>query len=192
MVWQFDPGAYGPIVAALLAEARLPSLGPGRRNAAVHDPLQSATLEALFAPAALQDRAMGEACLAGLWLYHDYLDVSHEISRNIPTPTGSYWHGLMHRREPDFANSKYWFRRVGSHPILPALAEAARQAAQDSEGLIRADWLASSHGWEAFEFIDLCEECQHVEGSDHTLCQQIGLIEWQMLFDYSYRQAIES
>lgn len=191
MGWQFNPSAYGPIVADLLAEERLPSLGPGRRNVSVHDQLQSATVETLFAHAALQDRTMGQACLAGLWLHHDYLDVSHEISRNISTSTGSYWHGLMHRREPDFANTKYWFRRVGSHPIFPDLAEAASQTARDSDGLVRADWLASIHSWEAFEFIDLCEECLHIEGPDHTLCQQVSLIEWQILFDYSYRQAIE-
>ena len=49
---------------------------------------------------------MASACLAGLWLYHDYLDESHAVSQSIHTPAGSYWHGLMHRREPDFANPK--------------------------------------------------------------------------------------
>lgn len=191
MGWQFHPDAYGPIVAGLLAETRLPSLGPGRRNVKVHDRLKLATVDTIFGHTSVQDTTMGAACLAGLWLYHDYLDVSHEISRTIETPTGSYWHGLMHRREPDFANSKYWFRRVGLHPVFPQLTEAASQAARVSVGLVRADWLPSITGWEAFEFIDLCEECHHIEGPDHTLCRQISLIEWQILFDYSYRQAIQ-
>ena len=53
---------------------------------------------------------MAQACLAGLWLYHDFLDESHSISQEIATSTGSFWHGIMHRREPDPSNAKYWFR----------------------------------------------------------------------------------
>ena len=55
---------------------------------------------------------------AGLWLYVDELDRSHSISQQIPTPTGSYWHAIMHRREGDFSNAKYWYRKAGNHPAL--------------------------------------------------------------------------
>jgi hypothetical protein len=58
-----------------------------------------------------------ELC-AGLWLYVDELDRSHVISQNINSPTGSFWHGIMHRREGDFGNSHYWFNRVGEHPAM--------------------------------------------------------------------------
>src|SRR5688572_27783268 len=44
------------------------------------------------------------ALLAGLWLWHDYLIESHHISQNLSTPTGSFWHAIMHRREGDFSN----------------------------------------------------------------------------------------
>jgi len=68
---------------------------------------------------------------AGLLLIHDYLEPSHQYSQSIegagPDVNGDYWHGLMHRREPDFGNSKYWFRRVGNHPCFVRVAEAARQ-----------------------------------------------------------------
>ena len=53
---------------------------------------------------------------AGLLLYIDDLDGSHERSQSIESDEGSYWHGIMHRREGDFWNSKYWFRRAGSLP----------------------------------------------------------------------------
>ena len=66
----------------------------------------------------------GKPTLASaLWLYVDDLDRSHRISQGIETPTGSYWHGIMHRREGDFSNSHYWFNRVGKHPAMTAIAD---------------------------------------------------------------------
>ena len=54
---------------------------------------------------------------AALWLYVDDLERSHVISQGITEATGSYWHGIMHRREGDFSNSHYWFRQTGRHPF---------------------------------------------------------------------------
>jgi hypothetical protein len=31
----------------------------------------------------------------------------------------------MHRREPDPSNSKYWWRKVASHPVLDQLRKKA-------------------------------------------------------------------
>jgi len=62
-----------------------------------------------------------ELC-AGLWLYVDELERSHEISQQINNATGSFWHGIMHRREGDFSNSHYWFRSTGSHPAMADIA----------------------------------------------------------------------
>lgn len=55
---------------------------------------------------------------AGLWLYVDDLDRSHRVSQQLEGPTGSFWHGIMHRREGDFSNSHYWFSRTGHHPAM--------------------------------------------------------------------------
>ena len=51
--------------------------------------------------------------VTGLWLYVDDLPNSHEISQSMTGPIGAYWHGIMHRREGDFSNSKYWLRQAG-------------------------------------------------------------------------------
>ncbi len=59
---------------------------------------------------------------AGLWLYVDELDRSHTISQGIEDATGSFWHGIMHRREGDFSNSHYWFNRVGKHPVFTQIS----------------------------------------------------------------------
>src|SRR4051812_17852899 len=109
---------YPPVIAALLQDDRLAELGPGSLNRSMHSSLFGLTLAKVFAPARIANQEMAEACVAGLWLYHDFLDESHTISQSIHNATGSYWHGLMHRREPDFSNSKYWFQRVGEHPVF--------------------------------------------------------------------------
>src|SRR3974390_1770578 len=101
---------YGPLIAELLVEPRLQPLGPGNPNLAMRPKLESLTLETAFAHTTVRDRDMAMGCLAGLWLVHDFLDESHRISQDIATTSGSYWHGIMHRREPDPDNAKYWFR----------------------------------------------------------------------------------
>ncbi|GMW01973.1 MAG: hypothetical protein AMXMBFR84_31090 [Candidatus Hydrogenedentota bacterium] len=55
--------------------------------------------------------------LSGIWLYIDDLERSHVISQGMTDATGAFWHGIMHRREGDFGNSHYWFKRVGHHPV---------------------------------------------------------------------------
>jgi hypothetical protein len=49
------------------------------------------------------------------------IERSHSISQNIENLEGSFLHGMMHRREGDFSNAKYWFRRVGNHPVIEQL-----------------------------------------------------------------------
>ena len=75
------------------------------------------------APAApAEDRLAAAAALSGLWLWHDFLDASHTISQAIDTADGSLWHAIMHRREGDFSNAKYWYRKVGEHPAYRSIA----------------------------------------------------------------------
>ncbi len=63
------------------------------------------------------------ALIAGLWLYVDQLDASHRVSQELDDSTGAFWHGIMHRREGDFSNAHYWFRRVGHHPAMKLIAD---------------------------------------------------------------------
>jgi hypothetical protein len=134
---------------------------------------------------------MASACLAGVWLYHDFLDESHTISQAIQTPTGSYWHGILHRREPDYDNAKYWFRKAGDHPIFEPLAKAAAEMYAASKSDSSSAFLAKQSGWDPFAFVDLCQESLAKRSPCELLCRQIQQKEWELLFDYCYRKAIE-
>jgi hypothetical protein len=185
----FDSSGYGSVVADTLQEKRLAPLGPGTPNQAAHARLAALTLDTVFSPHPIRDEAMARCCLAGLWLYHDFLDQSHALSQEIPTSTGSYWHGLMHRREPDFGNAAYWFRRMGHHPVFPDLCKASAELAGEA-GEARAAFLRCQKTWDPFQFIDICESALAGNSSSALLCRKIQAREWELLFDFSYRQAL--
>ena len=64
--------------------------------------------------------------LAHLW--HDDLDAAHALCQaHEGDADNDYVHALLHRREGDFANAKYWFTEVGTHPAYPAVAAAATE-----------------------------------------------------------------
>jgi hypothetical protein len=176
---RFDPANYGPDAADLLRDDRLPELGPGTPNRSAESSLRALSVDTLFAGQQVRDHKLAQCCLSGLWLWHDFLDESHAISQEIETPEGSYWHGIMHRREADYGNAKYWFRRVGKHAVLKTLAE-------DSQ----ARSLMPSTAWDPFAFVDLCEAIARGNDRREHLAREAARLEWQLLFDFCYRGAI--
>ena len=173
--FHFEPRRYGPCVAALVAEPRLAALGPGTPEPDVHVELRRFDPQTdLGAPAVDDDAA--RACLAGLWRYFDYLDESHTLSQDLETPEGSFWHAIMHRREPDPSNSKYWWRRVGSHPVLEQLREQAPETGYPYST--------------AEAFVDFCEQVRGSRSPDEERAQRLQLVEWQLAFDWCYGKAI--
>lgn len=182
----FSPRPYGRAISGLLATQRLNDLGPGAPDQQVRSELAALSPEKLVAPHGLGDPQMAAACLAALWLRYDFAHESHAISQELETVEGSYWHGILHRREPDFANAKYWFRRVGSHPIAPALAAAARESAQAAESDRAAEFLSTQTEWDHFRFVDLCQSVLAGRSAAKLLCRQIQQREWELLFDHCY------
>jgi hypothetical protein len=131
----------------------------------------------------------GKAMLAGLWLWHDFLEESHRLSQEVQTPTGSYWHAIMHRREGDFSNSKYWLARVGDHPIDATLAIRADDVIRHHPA-DKSIFRLTSSGWNAGAFVDLVERV-HDSPADPRYAVAVALqqLEWRLLFDFSTRAA---
>lgn len=134
---------------------------------------------------------------SGLLLWNDSMSESHEISQGITNATGSYWHGILHRREPDFSNAKYWFRQVGEHPIFPQLYEQAagifQSVAETSEyARLRSQQLQSGGRWDAFAFVDWCEAAVKTPQypDEVELLEAVQLREIELLLTYSYRTAV--
>lgn len=141
-------------IAELLAIDHPTVLDAGTPHAA-RERLSALSLDELFAPHAIRDADAARACLAGLWLRFDCLDESHAVSQALDTADGAFWHGIMHRREGDFGNAKYWFRRVGAHPAL------------------RGD---------PFAFVDRVEACVRGRGGDAEELKALQRAEWDALF----------
>jgi hypothetical protein len=88
---------------------------------------------------------------------------------------GAFWHGIMHRREPDAWNSKYWFRKVGRHPVLDMLVSEAPQIGYSYRN--------------PEEFVDFCEGVRGTGSADEELARRVQLLEWQLLFDWCWNKA---
>ncbi|REK18177.1 MAG: hypothetical protein DWQ37_04615 [Planctomycetota bacterium] len=183
------PTTYAPAVDRLIDGAKCNDLGPGRPDAHRRAELAALSIDEISGGRAVSDREMAAACISGLWLRHDFLDESHRISQDIQSPTGSYWHGIMHRREPDYSNAKYWFRRVGRHPVFDTLVDEARRLANQSDGTPEAAFLGERAPWDPFAFVDLCQKASGGSAELRALCAQIQQREWELLFDYCYRHA---
>ncbi len=184
LIMSFDPNHFTNEVASILAldgngERLMPLAGGSCSSAEARKRLGAADAHELF-----PGTRAPEAALAGLWLYFSCLDECHEIAQQIGSAEGSFWHGIMHRQEPDAANAGYWFRRVGRHAIFTDLhARAAEIVERFPHSGIR---LASE--WDAHQFIDICERARRQAASAlEQAALEIQRAEWQLLFDYCAR-----
>jgi len=170
----FDASKFGPVFGPLLSVERLPDLGPGRPDETHRAELKAVERDG-FAHLSIRQPLAAKAFLAGLWLLFDFLDESHEISQSLPDEWGAYWHGIMHRREPDAWNSKYWLRRIGDNPIATELKAAAREL---------------GYGYrDPFAFVDECERSRG-NGSDEELrLRSVQLVEFRLLLTRHFHAA---
>lgn len=185
-----DRTKYGARLRGFLEASELPKLRVGESLGVPKEELSELKVSDIFDGIAVGDEEMALCCLSGVQLLHAELDVSHRICQSVKTTTGSYWHGIVHRREGDFENSKYWFRKVGEHPIHSDLAKAAKGVAEKESGDSRFSFLCTQKMWNSALFVDLCEDVTENCDRGNDSCCMIQMLEWELLFGYSYGKAI--
>ena len=153
-----DATVQSSLFEALIATAELPLLGPQRRPGTASEADLNRKLDEFFAAQKISGRAQPLLRSVAL-LWHDHLDASHAVSQGIETRDGSWLHCIMHRREPDYGNAKYWFRRVGQHDAFPVLAQRVASLLQQ-DGRELTGRLIQNGQWMPFAFIDECERAE--------------------------------
>ena len=165
---QFNAAAYGPDVQRILT-CGAPSLTGLVAVATPSAELSGALSASLFAGS-----AHPQGALAGLWLYFDCFEEGHKVAQEDESSEGSLWHGIAHRREPDYSNAGYWFRRAGSHAVFPQIVKRV------GTGLGPA--------WDAMKFLEYCEDAAKAGGEREAWALKVQRVEWEILFDYCARK----
>ena len=177
-----------PHCAALLEFGGPPELGPGPRPGVLTAAELTPRLDQ-FTHELQLTKFPAHLVRAVVLLWHDQLDAAHELAQALETPDGSLVHGIVHRREPDYANSIYWFRRAGNHRAFPKIA-AALQPVLPALQQLQLDWqlLPGGH-WDPFAFTDLVARAARLP-SDDALVQtlrQVQAVEFRVLLEVFLR-----
>jgi hypothetical protein len=103
---------------------------------------------------------------AMLWLRLGLIDRAHEIVQSANRGISAYIHGIVHRLEGDFWNSKYWFRRVHDNRLFENLSDRVERAI----GL---------PGFDPAIYTDTVEQfLQSRSPSSHAELSRIAIAEW--------------
>ena len=163
-------------ISVIFDSPPMPSLGPETRDSLLSiDQCKKRTANALENEniTGIEEKLILSAAL----LWHDHLKESHAISQSIHSPDGSYLHGIMHRREPDYPNAKYWFHKVGNHPAYIQLTERTQNLLANST----VSELAQGN-WDPFAMVDAVSRAKNGT-SEYELLQKVQQTELQILLE---------
>jgi hypothetical protein len=181
-----DQSAFQQI-QLLLDTKELASLNPEHHVS--REPLKSLEekLNCIFSETNVPPSAQPLIC-ALILLWHDHLDASHSISQGIHSEDGSFLHGIMHRRERDYGNAKYWFRHVNNHPSYPIIARRVDQILTDTDFNNLKTQITLAGTWDASAFIDICEiALRKNDEPTISILQRIQEIEFKTLLEHFLR-----
>lgn len=116
----------------------------------------------------------------GLLYALDAIPEAHVVFQDAKGDLGSYWHGMIHRREGDFDNARYWFRRSG---ILPVFSDMHRAASAFSA------LMARQANWDPYLFTGECEQARFGETEGLNDLVALQRVEFELLFDYCWRKS---
>jgi hypothetical protein len=159
-------------------------LGPRPRAGTLSQSALESRLAELFQRANLPGDSQ-QLVRALILLWHDHLDASHAVSQAIENADGSFIHAIMHRREPDYFNAEYWFRRVGKHPCFAEIARHTEVLLRSKDERDLVTRLIPGGEWDAFAFVDACEASARAGASQQReLLREIQRIEFEVLLQH--------
>jgi hypothetical protein len=126
------------------------------------------------------DPAVFALIRGGLYYAVDAIHEAHVVFQEASGDLGAYWHGMVHRREGDFENARYWFRRAGKLPFFDSLHHAACE---------HSAVMARQANWDPYLFTGECEQARF--GAEEGIKQlaALQLIEFEGVFDYCWRKS---
>jgi hypothetical protein len=107
----------------------------------------------------------------------------------MSTPEAEYWHAIVHRREPDSSNAKYWFRQVGPHPVMDQLLSILSGPGGPEKTIIQR--FTKSGKWDPFTYVDACMAFQEGGGKELLpILLDIQQKEFTSLLDFCIQHAL--
>jgi hypothetical protein len=172
-------------LSSFLATAAPPELGPGPRAGVRAESELNSALDSWFRQSKLSFERQ-QLIRALLLLWHDHQDPAHELAQSIDNADGAFVHGIMHRREPDYGNAAYWFRRVGPHPTFPGIARRVSALPESDSNAELQRQLVRNGEWDPFAFIDASRSVAGMPASDASqrYLRAVQCIETKALLDW--------
>lgn len=166
-----------------LQEKLLEKLVPGDpQDYALVRRIQAAEDKLIAGDRPIKNAEMFALVRGGLLYAADAIHEAHTIFQEAKGDLGAYWHGMMHRREGDFDNARYWFRRAGVLPIFAAMHRAASETSAV---------MARQSNWDPYLLTGECEQARHGETESLKELAELQRVEFEALFDYCWRKALE-
>ena len=196
---------YEEVRARLEQRADVPLFAGEVWDPAADAYLRSFEPEQFFAGRKVGNPQAAAGVVSGLLLWNDNFESAHGLAQGIGDATGSYLHGLCHRREghrgegleSNLGNTRYWFRRVGEHSAFPAVYQAAVDVLSNAGAGFR--WATEARAqleargrWDPFAMIDWFAQAEAgtISPQSRAVLEQIQAREIRALVDWCNAQAI--
>ncbi len=131
---------------------------------------------------AVMDAGAFRLVRGALYYAADALEDAHRVFQDESSDLGSYCHGMLHRREPDFDNARYWFRRAGRLPFFARLHARASEISPVA---------ARQPGWDPYLFTGECEQARFGAVEKVKELGMVQLAEFEVVMDYCWRQTFQ-
>jgi hypothetical protein len=114
------------------------------------------------------DRRYCALSRGAILLWHDHFEAAHELAQDEENADGSLLHAIIHRREPDLSNARYWFRRVGNaHPSFGCMTGKVKIALMGLGADLLAKQIMPNDKWNPLAFVDFLEDALQREDPEY-------------------------